>query len=132
MMDDFYRDEILDHYDSSPYRGPLEAPDCAASLENPICGDCVSIEVAIDHETSRINQIRFDGKGCVISQAAASILAENVERLSLADASSLTADQMIDWLGISLTPARRKCGLLALRTLHRALAVFHSASPSAT
>ncbi|RUL88884.1 iron-sulfur cluster assembly scaffold protein [Tautonia sociabilis] len=122
MDDAFYREELLDHFDSSPHRGRLEAADLGADLDNPLCGDQIHFEVALDAEDpGRIAAARFDGHGCVISQAAASILAEQVEGRPIAEARALTADHMIQWLGIPLTPARRKCGLLALRTLHRAI-----------
>ena len=87
---------------------------------NPLCGDVVNLDLALDGG-DRIAEVRFEGKGCVISQAAASILAEHVEGKPLGEARAVTADHMLGWLGIPLTPARRKCGLLALRALHRAL-----------
>ncbi|WP_152049922.1 iron-sulfur cluster assembly scaffold protein [Tautonia marina] len=122
MEDSFYREELLDHYDSSPYRGRLDVVDLDADLDNPLCGDQIHFEVALDTEDpERIALARFQGRGCVISQAAASILAEQIEGQRLEDARALGADRMIEWIGIPLTPARRKCGLLALRALHRAI-----------
>jgi len=121
MDDALYREEILDHYYGSPYRGRLEAPDYQAALDNPLCGDHVQLNLGVDDQ-GRIDQFRFDGHGCAISQAAASILAAPLEGHPLTEAEQVNADRMINWLGISLTPARRKCGLLALRALHQALA----------
>lgn len=122
MDDPFYREELLDHFDGSPHRGSLEVVDLDAELDNPLCGDRIRIELELDAEDSgRISRIRFNGRGCVISQAAASILAEKVEGGRLDEARSLSQDRMIEWIGIPLTPARRKCGLLALRALHRAI-----------
>jgi nitrogen fixation NifU-like protein len=122
MDDTFYREELLDHFDSSPHRGTLEVIDLDADLDNPLCGDRIRIEVALDaDDPGRIDLIRFNGKGCVISQAAASILAEKVEGRRLEEARALAPNEMIEWIGIPLTPARRKCGLLALRALHRAI-----------
>lgn len=121
-MDDYYQEELLDHYDSSPHRGSLDVVDLDADLDNPLCGDRIRIEVGLDaDDPGRIGLIRFNGRGCVISQAAASILAEKIEGKRLDEARALTADQMLQWIGIPLTPARRKCGLLAFRALHRAI-----------
>ena len=77
MDDPLYREEILDHYYSSPYRGRLERADHACDLDNPFCGDQIHVELAVDGD--RIKDVRFDGKGCVISQAATSLLAERLE-----------------------------------------------------
>ncbi|QDV33291.1 iron-sulfur cluster assembly scaffold protein [Tautonia plasticadhaerens] len=124
MDDAFYREELLDHFDSSPHRGTLDGADLGAELDNPLCGDRVCFELAMDPDLpDRIACARFHGHGCVISQAAASILAERVEGKPIGEARSLTPDEMIGWLGIPLTPARRKCGLLALKTMHRAIDV---------
>lgn len=122
MDDAFYREELLDHFDSSPHRGSLDRADLGAELDNPLCGDRVCFELAMDPDRpDRISCARFHGHGCVISQAAASILAEQVEGKPIEEARALTPDHMIGWLGIPLTPARRKCGLLALKTMHRAI-----------
>jgi nitrogen fixation NifU-like protein len=122
MDESFYREELLDHFDSSPHRGTLDPADLGAELDNPLCGDRVCFELALDPDCpDRIACARFNGHGCVISQAAASILAEQVEGKPIEEVRALTPDQMIGWIGIPLTPARRKCGLLALKTLHRAI-----------
>src|SRR5215471_13813891 len=104
MDDVLYRDEILDHYHSSAHRGRLEAPDYQADLDNPLCGDRIHIELAVDDE-GMIDQVRFDGHGCAISQAAASILAEHLEGKGQDEARGLSAEGMIKLLGIPLTPA---------------------------
>lgn len=119
-MDDFYREEILDHAFSSAHRGKLEAPDLAAELRNPLCGDIVRVEVAVD-AAGRLDQVRFDGKGCAISQAGASLLSEHLEGKTLDEARAFGMQEMLGLLGIPLTPARQKCGLLAWRTLGKAL-----------
>jgi nitrogen fixation NifU-like protein len=121
MMDDvLYREEILDHYHSSTHRGRLKTPDLQADLDNPLCGDRIHLEIGLA-EDGRIGQVRFDGHGCAISQAAASMLAEHLEGQSLAEARRFTADAMVKLLGIPLTPARLKCGLLAWKAMHKAL-----------
>jgi nitrogen fixation NifU-like protein len=120
-MDDLpYRDEILDHYFASPHRGVLESPGLTAQLDNPLCGDRVRLELDLE-PAGRIGRVRFDGHGCAISQAAASMLAAHLEGQSVAEVRRFSADDMVRLLGVPLTPARLKCGLLAWRTLQRAL-----------
>ncbi|HEX8202081.1 MAG TPA: iron-sulfur cluster assembly scaffold protein [Isosphaeraceae bacterium] len=121
-MDDdvLYREEILEHYHSSPHRGRLEAPDLAAELDNPLCGDRIRLELGLGPE-GRIDRVRFDGHGCAISQAAASLLAEHVEGMTAVEARWVSSEEMLRWLGIRLSPTRVKCGLLAWRTMQRAL-----------
>ena len=120
MDDPLYRDEILDHYFASPHRGHLEPPDLTAQLDNPLCGDRIRLELGLE-PTGRIGRVRFDGHGCAISQAAASMLAAHLEGRPVAEARRFSADDMVRLLGVALTPARLKCGLLAWRTLQRAL-----------
>jgi nitrogen fixation NifU-like protein len=120
MDDPLYRDELLDHYDASPYRGRLDRPDRWAERDNPFCGDHLRLELELG-PGGRIGRVRFDGEGCVISQAAASLLAEHLEGRDVSEAGRLDADGMLGLIGIPLTPGRRKCGLLAWRALHAAL-----------
>jgi nitrogen fixation NifU-like protein len=121
MDDVLYRDEILDRYRAAPLRGRLDAPDWQAELDNPLCGDRVRLELERGPE-NRVGRARFDGYGCAISQVAASLLAEHVEGKPLDELRSLSADDALGLLGIRLTPGRVKCGLLAWRVLHQALA----------
>jgi nitrogen fixation protein NifU and related proteins len=120
-MDDLlYREEILDHYYSSPHRGRLESPDLHAELDNPLCGDHIRLELELG-PGDRIERIRFDGDGCAISQAAASLLSGHIEGKGVAEARRFSIEEMLRLLGIPLTPARLKCGLLAYRALQTAL-----------
>lgn len=121
MEEDLYREEILDHYYSSPHRGHIEAPDLTGAGDNPLCGDRICLDVKLDSE-GRINEVRFDGEGCAISQAGASMLAEELEGLSLEEARRFEATDIIKRLGISPTSIRVKCGLLGWKVFHRALA----------
>lgn len=120
MSDDLYRDELLDHYYASPYRGEIENPDLTAELDNPLCGDHVRLQLKVG-PGDRVSQVRFDGDGCVISQATSSLLAERIEGATLEEVRKVSADEMVEILNVPLTPARLKCGLLAWRTLQRAL-----------
>ena len=120
MVDDFYREEILDHCQSSPHRGRLDRPDLVADGVNPLCGDRIHLELALAPDGT-IDAVRFDGAGCAISQASASMLAEQIEGKSTDQARGFDRQAMLDLLGIPLTPARQKCCLLAWKTLQKAL-----------
>lgn len=120
MEDPFYREEILDHYYSSEHRGRLERPDHVCDMDNPFCGDQIHVELAVEGE--RVVEMRFDGKGCVISQAAASLLADRIEGATVEETLKLGPDDVLAMLGIPLTPNRMKCGLLGLRAVRQALA----------
>jgi nitrogen fixation NifU-like protein len=120
-MDDLlYREEILERYHAAPYRGRLEAPDLHAELDNPLCGDRIRLELALG-PGGRIDRVACDGHGCVISQVAASLLAEQLEGTSVEEARRLSAEEAVQLLGVQLSPMRVKCGLLAWRVLQQAL-----------
>jgi nitrogen fixation NifU-like protein len=120
MVDLLYRDEILDHYFASAHRGRLEAPDRIVALDNPLCGDRIRLELMLE-SSGRVGRVRFDGHGCAISQAAASMLAEHIEGRPVDEARQFSADDMVRLLGFPLSPTRLKCGLLAWRALQKAL-----------
>jgi nitrogen fixation NifU-like protein len=120
-MDDFYREELLDHYDSSPFRGRLANPTASADMVNPLCGDTIHVDIELDPD-GRIRTFRFDGNGCVISQAGTSLLAESLEGRTAEEARTLTPEDMVKLLQIPLTPARLKCALLGWKALQQALA----------
>lgn len=118
-MDALYQEEILEHWRHSPHRGALAAPDRVGEGLNPLCGDQVRIELAVADD--RVLAVRFQGEGCVISQAAASILAELVEGRPLAEAGALPSQALLAALGVPLSPARTKCALLSWAVLRQAL-----------
>ena len=113
--DELYREEILDHYKHPRHRGTLERPDLTYEDANPLCGDQLRIDIAV--EDGRIAQIRHSGHGCSISQAAASMLCERMEGRPLEEVKQLTREDVLEMLGIELGPVRLKCALLALKTL---------------
>lgn len=119
MADNIYREIIMDHYRSPRNRGRLDPADISHEEHNPLCGDEVNIDVRITDEI--ISDIAFDGRGCAISQASASILTELVKGQSVADAKALTKDDIIEELGIPLSAARMKCALLGLKALKAGL-----------
>jgi nitrogen fixation protein NifU and related proteins len=117
--DELYREVILDHYKNPRGRGVIEAADAVAEGQNPLCGDEVSISVAFDGE--RIGEVRFEGRGCAISQAATSMLMELVQSRTAAEVAELPKEELLEELGIPLTPIRLKCALLGLGVLKVAL-----------
>ena len=115
MSDELYDDHILDHFESPYHKGHLDCPTCSHSDRNPICGDQVTLELAIDGQ--RVREAFFEGKGCAISQAAASILCEAIEGKSIDELREFQAKDMLDLLKVRLTASRQKCGLLGFKVL---------------
>ena len=109
---------ILDHYHNPRNFGTLKNTP-SASAENPTCGDKIRIDVLC--ENNIIKDIKFSGSGCAISLSAASLLTEHVKGKNINDLKKYTKDDMLELLGIPLSPVRLKCGLLALETLQKAL-----------
>lgn len=114
-----YREKILDHYKNPRNAGVLHDADCAAHLDNPLCGD--SIDVFVKLRDNVIDDIAFKGEGCAISIAASSMLSEKVKGMSRQEVLKLSEDDMIALLGIPLTISRVKCGILGLIALQSAL-----------
>ena len=120
-FDQLYREVILDHYKNPRGHGLLEHPDAEAEGQNPLCGDEVSIYVAFGEDGDTINEVKFSGRGCAISQAATSMLTELVQGRSAQEVATLEREELLDEIGIPLTPVRLKCALLGLSTLKLAL-----------
>ncbi len=114
-MDDMYRDYILDHYKNPRNQGELEGATNTYSDSNPLCGDELSMALRI--EDDRVADVRFNGKGCAISQASASILTEEIKGKTLDEIKAIDRDHILENLGIQISPARIKCALLSLKTL---------------
>lgn len=114
-MDDLYRENILDHYENPRNYGMLEAPDFTYQDSNPLCGDEIRIDLKM--ADGKVGQVRFQGKGCAISLASASMLTEMVEGMSLEDLRELNKEEILEALGIPLSPVRLKCALLSLKAL---------------
>jgi nitrogen fixation NifU-like protein len=121
MAMDYYREYILDHYRNPRNYGVLEKPDVHAEDTNPLCGDQLAIDLLIENDL--VKEVRFQGRGCAISQASASMLSEMIEGHTVEEVIQLGKNDVLDALGISISPARTKCAFLSLRVLHRGLAV---------
>ncbi len=117
-MDDFYRDYILEHYRHPHNFGTLAHPDATAEDINPLCGDQIRMELKLDDGV--VSDVRFSGKGCAISQAAASMLTERIKGMKLADVAKLSKEIVLEDVGIGISPTRMKCAMLGLRVLKSA------------
>lgn len=118
--EELYQEHILDHYEDPYHRGHCAHPTHAHEDDNPLCGDVVRIELEVAPE-GKIKNIYFDGDGCCISQAAASMLVEKFDGQPVEQAKEFTAADMLDLFGAKLTPNRQKCCLLSWRVLQSAL-----------
>ena len=119
-FEDLYREVILDHYKSPRNYGVLDPSDAVAEGQNPLCGDELSVSVRFG-EGDVIDEIGFEGRGCAISQAAMSMLGELVVGRTAAEVAAMPKDELLDEIGIPLTPARLKCAILGLGVLKVAL-----------
>ncbi|MDA0831993.1 MAG: iron-sulfur cluster assembly scaffold protein [Planctomycetota bacterium] len=137
QLDDLYNDHILDHFECPYHKGAIDHPSCSRTEKNPLCGDVVTLQLQINPE-GKVENAYFDGKGCAISQAAASILCEHVEGKSVDELEKFQARDMLDLLKVPLTASRQKCGLLGFRLLKTLIYEQHpeenehSVSPSDT
>jgi nitrogen fixation NifU-like protein len=116
MVDQLYREIILDHNKNPRNKGTLDPHDYSAEDVNPLCGDEIRIDVRVD-DHDRVSEIKFSGRGCAISQASASILTEMADGMTLDEIKALTKDDLLEEIGITLSPARLKCALLSLKVL---------------
>ena len=120
-FDQLYREVILDHYKNPRGHGVIESADASADGQNPLCGDEVSIYVSFDSDGETIEEVKFSGRGCAISQAATSMLMEMVKGRSATEIADLPKEELLEEIGIPLTPVRLKCAMLGLTTLKVAL-----------
>jgi nitrogen fixation NifU-like protein len=117
---------ILDHYQSPRHRGELVDADVVMPGGNPGCGDVVIIYLKVDRENDRIAELTFEGEGCTISQAAASILTESVADFPLSDVEEMDYQEWMDVIGRDVAQSRPRCATLALGTLKTAIRKFRS------
>jgi nitrogen fixation protein NifU and related proteins len=118
--DELYQEHILEHYEDPYHRGHATHATHAHEDDNPLCGDVVQIDLAIDPQ-GKIEEIYFDGDGCCISQAAASMLVEHFDQKSVDEVKHFNAEDMLRLFGAKLTPNRQKCCLLSWRVLQTAI-----------
>jgi nitrogen fixation NifU-like protein len=111
-----YRQQILDHYRNPRNYGELEDPSFSHVGENTSCGDEIEVFVGLDEE-DRVEAVTFTGDGCAISQAAASLLSEEVQGMTVEELYDLDRDDVLELLGVEVTPMRIKCAVLAEKVI---------------
>ena len=121
MSDQLYREVILDHYKNPRGHGVIEDADASAEGLNPLCGDEISIYVAFGEDGETIDDVKFSGRGCAISQAATSMLVDMAKGRKAHELAEMPKDELLEEIGIPLTPIRLKCALLGLGVLKVAL-----------
>ncbi len=115
-MYDFYRENILDHGQHMRNRGVLDPATIDVEASNPLCGDHLRLTLRLD-EDGRVSAVGWDGHGCAISQASASMLGEELIGKTLDQLKTISKDDVFELIGIPLSMNRVKCGLLSLKTL---------------
>jgi nitrogen fixation NifU-like protein len=125
MREDLYDEHILRHFREPYHRGRVQIPTIAHENDNPMCGDRVHLELVLD-ENLRIREAWFEGHGCAISQAAASILVRHVEGRTIPELNAFQTPQMLQLLGVRLTASRQRCGLLAFQVFQTMLRTLQS------
>ena len=118
--EEIYQEHILEHYEDPYHRGRCPRATHAHEDDNPLCGDFIHVELHIDPQ-GVVREAYFDGEGCCISQAAASMLMEAVEGKTVEEVEQFRAEDMLRLFGVRLTPNRQKCCLLSWKVLQQAL-----------
>ena len=118
-MDDLYRDYILEHYRRPHNFGVIDEPTATFEGSNPLCGDRITLQLKV--RDGMITGVGFTGRGCAISQASASLLTDEVKGKPVADAAAFGATDLLDLLGIDISPARLKCAMLSFDALQHLL-----------
>ncbi|HIH43346.1 TPA: SUF system NifU family Fe-S cluster assembly protein [Candidatus Woesearchaeota archaeon] len=127
FAEDMYRENIMDHFKNPRNHGVVENPDIGFADNNPLCGDEIGITVKLNkdkNEKPTIAEIKFNGKGCAISQASASMLTEQVVGMRLEDVKKMKTDEVIKNLGIPLQPIRVKCAILGFKVLEAGIFLY--------
>ncbi len=120
-MDNLYRDFILEHYRNPHNKGVLDPHDLHFADSHPTCGDEMSMSLRLDEPKERIADVAFDGRGCAISQASASILTDGLRGQSLDEVRDMDPKSLLDEIGVPIGPARLKCALLSYKVLQGAV-----------
>ena len=117
-----YQEQVLDHYKNPRNFGHIDNPSVHHHEKNPLCGDEIDIFLVI--KDKKIVDVKFNGHGCAISQASASLLTESIKGKSVSEVEKLTKENILEMLGVTLSPVRLKCALLSLDTLKNSILIF--------
>lgn len=121
----YYIDRLVEHYESSQYRGALPGADVVVEEHNPGCGDVITIYLNVGQEDVA-EEIRFEAEGCTISQGAVSILLDMVQGKPLAEIKAIDYNDLVDELGKQIVLTRVRCATLGLKTLKRAIEQYYT------
>ena len=127
-MDSLYKEIVLDHYKNPHNFGELDPADYTAEDSNPLCGDQIRIDLRVADNI--VTDIKFSGRGCAVSMASTSILTDMVLGQPLAEVRKITRDDLLEEIGIPVSPARLKCATLGLNVLNLSLALKEAHSHS--
>jgi len=119
MSDDLYREQILEHYKNPHHFGELSDADITQEGDNPLCGDVITLYLKLDD--GKLDEVSFRGRGCAISQASASMLTDMIVGRPVAELKTFPTRDLLEELGIQISPARMKCATLSVNTLRVAL-----------
>ena len=115
-MSSVYSEIILDYYRHPRNKGTLEHAQISAKDSNPLCGDIIEMQLEVDKNNS-VRDVRFNGQGCAISQASASMLTELVKGKTIDDVRKISKEEILSLIGGQLSAVRLKCALLSLKVL---------------
>jgi nitrogen fixation NifU-like protein len=121
---DMYRQQILDHYKSPRNYGELDDATFEHVGENPMCGDTIKLFVKLAEDDDTVEYVSFIGDGCAISQASASLLSEELQGMSLEAIREMDRDDIVDMLGVEISPMRVKCAVLAEKVAQDGAAIY--------
>jgi len=126
-MDDLYREIIIEHYKNPHHKGKLKDKDYSFEDENPLCGDHIQIDLKVDQH-QKVIDAKFDGQGCAISISSTDLLLDSILGKKIDQIKKLTKQDILDLLGIELSPVRLKCALLSLKVLKAAIYELNESS----